>query len=90
MLKPEPARSPTAMPIYEYRCEPCDHTFETLIRSAGDVARCPRCGNVEVAKQFSVPAAAQTGASGSSLPMAPPPGGGCGRPQCGTGGCAFG
>ena len=46
------------MPIYEYHCEPCDHTFETLIRREGDVARCPRCGNIDVAKQFSVPAAA--------------------------------
>ena len=50
------------MPIYEYHCEPCEHTFETLIRGNGDVARCPRCGNLEVAKQFSVPAAAHTGA----------------------------
>ena len=49
------------MPIYEYHCEPCDHTFETLIRSAGDLAHCPRCGSLEVAKQLSVPAAAQTG-----------------------------
>ena len=77
------------MPIYEYHCEPCAHTFETLIRSSSDVARCPKCGGVEVAKQFSVPAAAQTGAAGSSLPMAAPSGG-CGRPQCGSGGCGFG
>ena len=49
------------MPLYEYHCEPCDHTFETLIRGAGDLARCPRCGSVEVAKLLSVPAAAQTG-----------------------------
>ena len=49
------------MPIYEYHCEPCDHTFETLIRGDSDVARCPSCGNLEVAKQFSVPAAAHTG-----------------------------
>ena len=51
------------MPIYEYRCEPCDHTFETLIRGASDVARCPKCGNIDVAKQFSVPAAAHSGRS---------------------------
>ena len=44
------------MPIYEYHCDPCDHSFETLIRGGGDAARCPRCGNLEVAKQFSVPA----------------------------------
>jgi putative FmdB family regulatory protein len=80
------------MPIYEYHCEPCEHTFETLIRGGGDVARCPRCGNLEVAKQFSVPAAAHTGGSrGGELPISGGSGApsfGCGRPQCGSGVCA--
>jgi putative FmdB family regulatory protein len=80
------------MPIYEYRCEPCDHLFETLVRSSSDVPRCPRCGGVELAKQLSVPAAAQTGgkSSSSSLPVCgPSPSfGGCGAPQCGGGFCA--
>ena len=49
------------MPLYEYQCEPCDHTFETLIRGNGDVPHCPKCGSVKVAKLLSVPAAAQTG-----------------------------
>ena len=48
------------MPLYEYRCEPCDRTFETLIRSSGDQPHCPQCGNVDVDKQLSVPAAAHT------------------------------
>ena len=77
------------MPIYEYHCEPCDHTFETLVRSPGDVARCPQCGNIEVDKQFSVPAAAQSGSS--SLPICGSPetaralgcGGHCGSGMCG-------
>jgi putative FmdB family regulatory protein len=80
------------MPLYEYHCEPCEYTFETLIRGAGDQARCPRCGNLEVAKQFSVPAAAQTGRGRSGeLPVCGDTGGpsfGCGRPQCGAGICA--
>jgi putative FmdB family regulatory protein len=78
------------MPIYEYHCDPCEHTFETLIRGAGDAARCPKCGSLEVAKQLSVPAAAQTGRSGG-LPIhsdAPAPSFGCGRPQCAGGTCA--
>ena len=29
------------MPIYEYHCDPCDHTFETLIRGAGDARAVP-------------------------------------------------
>ncbi len=76
------------MPIYEYHCEPCAHTFETLIRGSSDVARCPKCGAVEVAKQFSVPASSPTGTLGyipvgSSSAAAPT----CGRPQCASGGC---
>jgi putative FmdB family regulatory protein len=81
------------VPIYEYHCEPCDHDFETLIRSQSDSARCPQCGSLEVAKQFSVPAAAHSGGSRSGDlpicgPSAAPSFGGCGRPQCGAGMCA--
>ncbi len=82
------------MPIYEYRCEPCEKTFETLIRGGGDVAHCPDCGTIDVAKQFSVPAAAQTEGGSSSLsnrgsfPL--PMMGGCGAGGCGSGMCAAG
>jgi putative FmdB family regulatory protein len=79
------------MPLYEYRCDPCDHTFETLVRSASDVARCPRCGNVELAKQFSVPAAAQTGGSAGGLPVCETGASnfGCGGGRCATGMCSM-
>jgi putative FmdB family regulatory protein len=74
------------MPLYEYRCEPCDHTFEALVRSSDDVPRCPKCGAVELARLFSVPAAAQVGGGPkSSLPIASGPG--CGAPMCCGGGC---
>src|SRR4051795_13321882 len=53
--------SNSRMPIYEYHCAPCRHTFETLIRGQGDPAHCPKCGGIDLTKQFSVPAAAQTG-----------------------------
>ncbi len=79
------------MPIYEYHCEPCDHIFETLVRGPSDAARCPRCGNIDVAKQFSVPASVHSGRS-NSLPMYDNPSTssfGCGRPECGSGHCAF-
>jgi putative FmdB family regulatory protein len=77
------------MPIYEYHCQPCDRTFETLIRSESDVARCPGCGSLEVAKQLSVPAAAQTGRGGEfPISDAAAPSFGCGRPQCAGGMCA--
>ncbi len=77
------------MPLYEYQCEPCDHIFETLIRGAGDVAHCPKCGSVDVAKLLSVPAAAQNGqGKAGELAISSGPSGGCGRPQCGQGMCA--
>jgi len=79
------------MPLYEYYCEPCDYPFEVLIRSAGDVARCPRCGSIEVAKKLSVPAAHIGRAQSSGLPICADngrPAFDCGRPQCGSGVCA--
>ncbi len=81
------------MPLYEYRCQPCDQGFEALVRTPTDSPSCPSCGRTEVAKQFSVPAAAHVGgARGGSLPMAAPShvGGGCGAPACGGGFCAGG
>jgi putative FmdB family regulatory protein len=79
------------MPIYEYRCEPCDHIFETLIRGQGDVAHCPWCGRIDLVKQFSVPAAAQTGQGSSSLPICQSgdDSHGCGPGHCRTGMCSF-
>jgi putative FmdB family regulatory protein len=75
------------MPLYEYTCEKCDSDFELLIRSASDQPACPTCGTAKVIKQLSVPAAHVAG--GNALPVCETPrGGGCGLPQCGTGGCA--
>jgi putative FmdB family regulatory protein len=79
------------MPLYEYYCEPCKHAFEALIRSAADVARCPRCSSTEVAKQLSVPATHIGRGQSGVLPICAETGGpayGCGRPQCGSGMCA--
>ena len=71
------------MPIYEYVCRKCFHEFELLLRGE-EHAKCPSCGDKQVEKQWSVPAAAR-----AELPMASPPPGTCGRPQCGSGGCQF-
>jgi putative FmdB family regulatory protein len=81
------------VPMYEYRCAPCDQVFEALIRSSSDVASCPKCGGVELTKQFSVPAAAQTrrGAA-DSLPVCNAGAStfGCGGSRCATGLCDMG
>jgi putative FmdB family regulatory protein len=77
------------MPLYEYRCEPCDRTFEALVRTPDDAPSCPECGTDRVRKQFSVPAAPQGGSGPrpAALPMAAP---GCGAPMCCGGGCNLG
>jgi putative FmdB family regulatory protein len=80
------------MPIYEYRCAPCEHTFETLIRGQGDTAHCPKCGGIDLTKQLSVPAAAQSPSTSGqgSLPVCEAGADfGCGQGQCGTGMCSF-
>lgn len=83
-----------AMPLYEYRCEPCNQEFEALVRSADDVPRCPTCDGQTLTRMLSVPAAAHTGqARGSDLPMCgpgPAMGGGCGAMGCGGGMCGMG
>ncbi len=75
------------MPLYEYRCEPCGHAFETLIRSSADEPRCPKCRSAQVAKQFSVPAAAHVGGGARASAPAPID---CGAPACCGGGCGMG
>ena len=59
------------MPIYEYRCEDCDETFEALAAiSAADAAReCPLCG---VAAPRIISACA-IGASASTIREQPAP-----------------
>lgn len=42
------------MPIYEYRCQSCDHEFEKLQRLSDDVlVDCPDCGRPELKKLVS-------------------------------------
>jgi putative FmdB family regulatory protein len=76
------------MPIYEFRCEDCGTSFETLVRGAGD-AQCPRCDGSRLAREMSVFAA--RGASADSARAAADAiasnGGGTGRMG---GGCCGG
>jgi putative FmdB family regulatory protein len=65
------------MPMYEYTCRKCDHTFETLVFGDESVA-CPECQSSKLERLLSVPAAPK---SGSTLPMTCDPS----TPPCGTG-----
>jgi putative FmdB family regulatory protein len=43
------------MPIYEYKCYACGHTFETLQKiSDAPLIRCPDCGKDALKKLISV------------------------------------
>jgi len=69
------------MPLYEYSCKKCDHTFEALVFD-GEKVECPECHSVKLDRLLSVPARPKSGAA--SLPMAcktdaPPCGPGCCR-----------
>ena len=76
------------MPIYEYRCEPCEDRFEAFIASSEDTPECPKCGGRQLTKLMSTFAAVVPGgykASQAAASAAPAPkpgghthGGGCG------------
>lgn len=45
------------MPIYDYRCEACDHTFEALQKlSDAPLVDCPACKKPELTKQITAAA----------------------------------
>lgn len=70
------------MPLYEYSCRKCEHTFEALVtaRSAKTVA-CPKCESAELDQLVGLPAAGRvsdapaTNCRGDGSP--------CGAPWCG-------
>jgi putative FmdB family regulatory protein len=43
------------VPLYEYQCRGCAHTFEALVRK-GDEPACPKCQGVDLERLLSVPA----------------------------------
>lgn len=68
------------MPLYDYTCQECDHTFEELVRN-GEAVECPQCRTTRVERQLSLPARPR--AQGASLPMSCDPK----LPPCGPGCC---
>ncbi len=64
------------MPLYEYACEKCEHTFEMLVYG-GDKVECPECASAKVKQLLSVPARPASLPT-SSCGEGPP----CGAPWC--------
>ena len=73
------------MPIFEYICQECSHSFEALVYGK-QKAECPKCRSTTLAPQLSV-FAVNTGAAASSAPASGPCGA-CGDPR-GPGACSM-
>ncbi len=59
------------MPIYEYKCDQCAHTFEKLVFAGDeDAVNCPSCGAKKVKKLMSC-ASFMGGGSGSACASSP-------------------
>ncbi len=66
------------MPLFEYMCVRCGHTFEQLVRSSStQEVTCPRCKGTRVQKQMSSFAVrgAQSRGTGTSAAACAPGGG---------------
>ena len=55
------------MPLYEYACQECSHTFETLVFGT-ETVECPQCHATRLERQLSLPARPRT--TPASLPTA--------------------
>lgn len=42
------------MPIYDYTCKKCNHTFDALVTKSSEVL-CPTCGGAELERLVSAP-----------------------------------
>ena len=71
------------MPMIEFRCVKCSHTFEELLRSAKDKAPCPECGSKKVERLLSRVAFSSGGKFVSSVKDA-----GSGCSSCHAGSCS--
>jgi len=56
------------MPIYEYACEDCENTFETLVLNSAEKVTCPGCHGSHLHKLISVHAVGRPG-SGPACDM---------------------
>lgn len=57
------------MPMFEFACVECSHSFEELLRSADAVSglTCPKCGSPNVRKKLSTFASRSSGGASFSL-----------------------
>lgn len=69
------------MPLYEYRCRGCSHTFEEFVPAASESGvRCPECEGAELERLIALPARGKVvdGPATNCRGDGPP----CGAPWC--------
>lgn len=71
------------MPIHDYDCAGCGHTFEELVLGSESV-ECPECGAGDVAKRISTFSVGLPSHMRSEVGLPGPSGGGFGAGACGT------
>ncbi len=71
------------MPIYEYYCDKCDETFETLVFGKEQPA-CPKCGKADVKRVMSACGFFTKGSGGETVST--PAGSSCG--SCPSSSCS--
>lgn len=76
------------MPIYEYRCQDCDHEFEELVRSDDEQVECEACDSENVKRKMSTFTAHTGSRTLGSLPPSVGGGGGGKCAGCAGGNCA--
>lgn len=74
------------MPIFEYVCRECGHSFELLVQRQRAV-ECPSCKGRKLEKQLSVFVASVKGQTGGAKDVPATPCGACGDPR-GPGACS--
>jgi len=72
------------MPLYEFRCDACQHVIERLCRvgSNGKGLQCPECGGSKLRRLMSVFSARSKGDSGATTSV------GSSCASCTSGNCA--
>ncbi len=57
------------MPIYEYKCEKCNHIFEKLVfTSNNEKIECPKCDDIRVKRLISSTSHINSSGSGGCAP----------------------
>lgn len=67
------------MPIYEFCCQSCQHSFEELVFSRAEKVVCPKCGSGHVERALSVFSYSSGGTYHSSAASSC---GGCSKSSC--------